>query len=283
MKKIYFFLFMLACAFSSCDNEDGVVPFDVTNLTVEAKEGAVLLKWDVPEGIEFDYIEIEYTNPRTGQRCMQTASSYTREKEIGDLLKKDGEYTFNVHTVLGHVKSNAGLTVSCTCLPAQPVITMTSRKVVLTEDYVSTNAQEISEGPIKNLVDGDFTNFFHTSWSKPIPMPHYVDIKLEEGMEMTDFYIVTTCRPKKPDGAPKKFDIMGSQDGQSWTTLFSEEEAVHADGKPYTSPIVTSEVPVKYIRYNVRARFNNDKTDYFNLAELELYSVKRDVYDPENE
>ena len=68
-------------------------------------------------------------------------------------------------------------------------------------DQLSTNAQEPSEGPIKNLIDGKGNTFFHTRWSSPqIELPHYIQIDFKEAHE--DFaiyyqnrYGINTNRP----------------------------------------------------------------------------------------
>ncbi len=45
---------------------------------------------------------------------------------------------------------------------------------------LSTNAQEPSEGPIANLLDGNVETFFHSLWSSTINEKHYIQVTLPE-------------------------------------------------------------------------------------------------------
>lgn len=73
----------------------------------------------------------------------------------------------------------------------------------LTEDNFSTNAQEMSEGPIKNIADGNMYTYFHSSWRTAIGDYHYIDITLPEAM--SEFYIGYVSRGKKV--APAEIDL----------------------------------------------------------------------------
>lgn len=65
----------------------------------------------------------------------------------------------------------------------------------LTGDNFSTNAQEYSEGPIKNIADDNIHTYFHSSWRAAIGEYHYIDITLPEAMSA--FYIGYVSRGKK--------------------------------------------------------------------------------------
>lgn len=54
---------------------------------------------------------------------------------------------------------------------------------------LSTDNQEPSEGPIKNLVDGNYNSFFHTRWSSPQkPLPQYIQIDFKEAHQVFMFW-----------------------------------------------------------------------------------------------
>ena len=46
--------------------------------------------------------------------------------------------------------------------------------IALTGADLWTDDQESSEGPLKDLVDGNASTYFHISWSNPSPFPHFI-------------------------------------------------------------------------------------------------------------
>ena len=60
---------------------------------------------------------------------------------------------------------------------------MSRSQIKLVAEQLSTNAQEPSEGPIKNAVDGDKNTFFHTNWHEAIPYPQWIQVNLKEPHE----------------------------------------------------------------------------------------------------
>lgn len=58
--------------------------------------------------------------------------------------------------------------------------TLGTTRIALTVDMLSTNAQEPSEGPIANLLDGNVETFFHSLWSSTINEKHYIQVTLPE-------------------------------------------------------------------------------------------------------
>ncbi|WGU70496.1 discoidin domain-containing protein [Capnocytophaga canimorsus] len=68
-----------------------------------------------------------------------------------------------------------------------------NHKITLSENMLSTNAQEQSEGPIRNLIDGNAGTYFHSNWSNPgaINQPHYIQVSLNESVKKNCF-----CLPK---------------------------------------------------------------------------------------
>ena len=86
---------------------------------------------------------------------------------------------------------------------------------------LSTNAQEPTEGPIANLVDGNSGSFFHTRWSSPlIALPHYIQIDFTEPHQ--DFvinYVNRTDNTWTTDGRLVKWNcrlVMMDRFGKQW-------------------------------------------------------------------
>lgn len=137
----------------------------------------------------FHYLEISFDDPLLGRVRKINASSYTDSLLIDGLLNRMGTYTFTLRPFSRSFISGEALMVEASCLPVQPSYTFAEDKpVALTEANISTNAQEPSEGAVKNILDGDGSTFFHSQWSGTGPAePHYLQITLDEPLEEQAF------------------------------------------------------------------------------------------------
>lgn len=67
--------------------------------------------------------------------------------------------------------------------------------------YITTNAQETSEGPIENLTDGDFATYFHTTWdgcpNNPVGGEHYIEIEFPEPLSCFSFGFHARYNPNR--------------------------------------------------------------------------------------
>ena len=108
-------------------------------------------------------------------------------------------------------------------------------------------------------------------------VPHYIDITLPSPVEQ--FKIQTYYRNGKYGQCPVEITVLGSNDGEQWNKIAKIED----DGKggaSYTTPTLGTEgQPYSYIRY--RADETSGNAVYFALAELEFYTVRTEIYDPE--
>ena len=59
--------------------------------------------------------------------------------------------------------------------------------IQLTADNFSTNAQEPSEGPLSDIVDGDIFSYFHSTWSEDLYEEHYIEVALPQPLEAFSF------------------------------------------------------------------------------------------------
>lgn len=216
---------------SCSSDEDGITPAEITNLTAESTSGRIVLRWDTPEDAGIRYIEVNYYDPLQKKDVMRTASIYADSIEIPDTRKKFGEYQFSVQTVSPTGDKSAVQTISKVSEPALP--TFVSTQIALTAADLSTNAQEPTEGPIANLLDGNTGTFFHTAWSVNIPAPHWMQVNLKE--EITGSYKFYYAPRNNGSNKPTDFDLMGSTDGTNWFLIrnFTKD----ADGLPVTSRV----------------------------------------------
>ena len=177
-------------------------------------------------------------------------------------------------------------------------------------------------GKYEYLVDNDLSDGNHwesedrKSTGKEF---NYIIIQIPDNVECTEFTIKTVNAIGQISQAPGLYTVsIGDSDdpySNDWEVVFEQKEkewkygnyyyevkdiatAEHdfekkpsnSDGDKYrykTLPAMKSQTdgkPVKYIRYAVTDR-NNDaaRNDNFKLAELKLFNIVVDRYDPENE
>ena len=148
-------------------------------------------------------------------------------------------------------------------------------------DQLSTNAQEPSEGPIKNLVDGKSNTFFHTRWSSPqIPLPHYIQVNFaEDHKDFAIYYQNRTDNTWTTEGRPSVIMLQSSNDGSVWDTLATLTGLPITHSSEYTSDYVMTDNSFRYFRLVVTA--TSGSTSYFNMAKFAFYDVNVEVYDPE--
>ncbi len=253
---------------------------EASAITSEALPGAIKLKWTVPSDSSFSYMKVSYVNPADGQTVTNVVSVYTDTLRVNNTLKKYGDYTFtfqayNEQGDAGQpvqVKAQSGL------LPATISYTR-GDEVKLSADQLSTDDPELTEGPIKNLVDGNANSFFHTSWHSPGPLPHYVQVDFAEPHQTFMVWYKNRSGSQAP---PSAIEFQVSSDGTSWETVHEVTGGLPTGSQSeYTSAGVDAGKPFKHFRFVVTATAGN--TRYFNLAEMKFYEANKQVYDPENE
>lgn len=184
MKKNIFLLVvtLLLAGFAGCSDEDtkSVVPSDVIDLSADTqdKPGYIVLRWVTPDDNTIRYIKVSYYDYLLEQDVVRLASVYADSVLIPDTRKKFGEYEFKVRSYSETGDAGNVQTIKAVSEPAKVQIVFgESRQLALTEEQLSTNAQEASEGPIANLIDGNTGSYFHTAWSGTVPAsPHWFQI-----------------------------------------------------------------------------------------------------------
>ncbi len=87
---------------------------------------------------------------------------------------------------------------------------------------IATDSEEVNgeNAPAKNLVDGDLTTFWHTTWAvTTAEYPHYVDFDLLDNKTIKGF----TYQPRSgsENGDVKAYNIYISLDNKTWTKIHS--------------------------------------------------------------
>jgi hypothetical protein len=146
--------------------------------------------------------------------------------------------------------------------------------------YIWTNAQEQSEGPISQLVDGkvENKNFFHTTWNNPPAGPHYIEVDLGENNDLAQFVISYSTRINS-DGQladfPDAIEILGcnEKDGAYTHIATLEDNLPQAQGQRWESAIVVNE-GFRFLRFNVSA----EKT-FWHMAEFDITRMSASIDD----
>lgn len=281
MKKIYIYIAitlanigLISC---SSDNES-IIPADISNVGAVPGHGYIHLKWDMPEDRStILYTEVTYFDHLKKIEAKRLSSVDTIR--IPNTRNKFGEYTFNLETVSQSGNSSGNIhSISSISLKAPTTEKITPIK--LNEEQLSTNAQEPTEGPIKNLIDGSSETYFVTRWSSPVPAaPHWIQVDLEQ--ELTSFNFAYDPR-KSSSYPPTNFDIIVSQDGDNWTLLknFTKEDDELPTGTgSYKSPTIKSKLPFKHLRFSVNQ--TEQGTEFWTMSEFRIAEVI--IVDPEAE
>lgn len=253
-------------------------PTAISNITYEALPGQIKLNWDIPADSNFYYLKVSFFDHLTQTEKTKVASIYTNELIVSDTREKFGDYDFTFQTFNSSNEGGEIVALKAKSGKAPATETITTTRIALEDSQFSTDNQEPSEGPIKNLNDGNPNSFFHTRWSSPqVPMPQYIQIDLKD--PLTNISFAYQNRNGSQVG-PEHLKVLISNDGDNWT-----EVAEYTSGLPsasraiYNSPVIRNSEPFTKVRFLVTKTFG-DK-NYFNLAEFMLYSVQIDIYDPE--
>lgn len=291
--KLNFKYIVAACALaclSSCDNKfetfevlDAVAPadFDVSTVRSEALPGQIQLTWDAPKG-DFAYMQIRYYDPLQKKDMYKLVSKGTTEMLIENTRARFGAYTFYMQTFNAAHQGGQVKEVNATSGPAEMTYTEKGRtKVNLVASQLSTNAQEPTEGPIANLLDGKSNTFFHTRWSSPqVPLPHYIQINFNEEHEnFAVYYQNRTDNTWTTSGRPTVVELQISTDAQNWETVEALSGLPTAHSTTYTTDFIMSGKKYKHFRFLVTG--TSGSTSYFNIAEFMFYDVSVEIYDPE--
>ena len=90
--------------------------------------------------------------------------------------------------------------------------TFSNHGILHSENQLSTNKQEPTEGPIINLLDGDFNTFFHSTWSEENfdDKNHYIQVDFNK--EVSSFTLKYTKRNYVFNDSPLKIRLFATND-----------------------------------------------------------------------
>lgn len=142
--------------------------------------------------------------------------------------------------------------------------------------YIWTNAQSAVEGPIKDLVDGDNSTFFHSDYSgndSNDGLDHHITVNLGVATASSFTFNYVTRHNAQAD-YPATIAVYGSVDGTNYgDPLATFTGLPTGNTQSYTSTVITSDAKLKYLRFMVTATNNNNKKNghpIFHMAEFGL-------------
>ncbi|MCE4565326.1 discoidin domain-containing protein [Maribellus sp. CM-23] len=145
-------------------------------------------------------------------------------------------------------------------------------EIPLRADMLSSNAQEVYEGPSSNLLDGDPGTFFHSAWSFSIGEAHYIQVKLDEPISGCIFWYKNR---NNGNGKPTDVSIMVSADGETWSEMVHITSGLPTGAsETYESNYYSSETPFTYFRFVVNKTNDGVAPTFFNMAELRMYYIQ---------
>ena len=290
---------------SGCDNttqygiampDSAPAPGTISNIVTDnSVPGQITLSWsnDMSSGQETLYTKVTYFDPYLNKEVVKNVSTHAASVTISGTYVAGGEYTFTLTPVNATLQEGTPQTVSAHSTPIAPVVTSSVTPIPLTVDMLGTNAQEPSEGPIENAVDGNTGTFFHSAWSIGVDGYHNFAVTLSEYPSVVRLYVIP--RSGKTNDTPRDVELWYG-DGANWTDagayFFDKAESdtsksyIRADesvAETETYKRVDLLVPAgtKTILFENLA--NQGGSNWFNFSEIGLEEVKYVVYDAEAE
>ena len=165
--------------------------------------------------------------------------------------------------------------------PLLPTYTAGSN-ILTSADQLSTNKQETSEGPIRNLVDGDKNSYFHSTWDANNEDKAYAYLQIDLKGAYKDLLLDYTKRYNFTDnkGYPIQFHVFATNtpnDEESWKDCgYSNFLRYYNDNKQNGQTIVRLGGDYQYVRLQVEKTGGMNKSKgnlYFALGELAIYPV----------
>lgn len=293
MKNIYKLILLLlsATVFTACSNDDepAIQPSEITDLKVTSLPGQIQIDWTNVEPITYQYLEVKYFDHLTKKDVKVLASQYAKSMIIPNTRAKYGDYTFNFQPFSATKTAGKVSEVTGKSGIAPKVITVVdSKKIELTAEQLFTDAQEPSEGPIKNLIDGNTGSFFHAAWSVDKgPMPHYIVVDLGKKVQGLKFSY-TTRNHGGSGNHPKKIDVFVSNefDGKTYDVsnllkIASLEELPNGAAQTFNSSDYYENFDQAYQYLWIQVKETHGNTKYFALSELSVSEIELKIIDPE--
>lgn len=291
MKRIYYIIALITTiAFTSCSSGDDVAsitPSNISNVRSEAQPGKIKLSWDLPADKNLEYVKITYFDHLAKKDMMRLASVYSDSIVIPNTRQKFGDYNFTLQPFSSTDTPGDALQFAAKSGPAPTTVTVIDVKPLkLNAEDLFTDAQEPSEGPIKDLIDGNTGTYFHAAWSVDKgPMPHYIVAKLPKSIHGLRFSY-TTRNHSGSGNHPKVMNVYVSNDFDGST--YDVSGLTHVDeftslpngaAQSFNSQDFVLDNEYQYVWFEINETHGG--TNFFAMSELSVSEVILQVVDPE--
>lgn len=290
MKKIYYLIALITTiAFSSCSSDDvaPITPSNISNVRSSELPGQIKLNWDLPADKNLEYVQITYFDHLQKKEMMRLASVYSDSIIIPNTRKKYGDYNFTLQTYSSTDTPGEALKFTAQSGPAPSTTSVIDVKpLVLKAEDLFTDAQEPSEGPINDLIDGNTGTYFHAAWSVDKgPMPHYIVAKLPKSIHGLRFSY-TTRNHSGSGNHPKVMNVYVSNDFDGST--YDVSGLTHVDeftslpngaAQSFNSQDFVLDNEYQYVWFEINETHGGTK--HFAMSELSVSEAILQVVDPE--
>ena len=132
--------------------------------------------------------------------------------------------------------------------------------------YVSSNAPQTlsGNGSISKLVDSDNNTYFWSKYDGKVGAPHYIQVDLGAGNEISDFKFNYRTRSDDTCGIPTEIVVSGSNDEENFTPLKTLNKELPGGKKEYTTPSADYSLNSNYDK----AEKNTPRDRYINTITL---------------
>lgn len=264
-------------------------PFNVEGATATAGNGSITLNWNNADLINYTKVEVEMTSTYQGiaPRKQEITDVTTTTVTFDRTFRFAGQYTFTIKTY--------GPTGTVTETPV--VVKGTSNpwsqsvQVEMTAAMIKSNAEQKNDGAgIPGLVDKNNNTFFHSFWSANSTdgKQHRLEITLPTPLTGI-FYFDYIGRHNGDGGGDVKrakvyANASGASSDEAWSELGVLEYTLpggRAQQGTTTNRLNAGATGYTMLRYVPQARRNKDplatngaRSEWFNMAELRLWSVR---------
>lgn len=226
-----------------------------TTISVRVKSNIVLDHILIPDTVDFVHIE-----------AVIDVEGSEDEKTVTFKIDPNFDRSARYSSVTFQSSDNYSHTASFLIAQAGMVFV----EIPLTEDMLSTNAQEPREGPIRNILDGDPGSFFHSIWSSSISEAHYMQVTLHEPIEGCIFWYQNR---NSAGGEPTDVLIQVSSDGEQWRDLTHITSGLPTGASSqYESAYLVADSPFTHFRFTVNKTSSGTAPRHFSMAEFKMYT-----------
>lgn len=115
------------------------------------------------------------------------------------------------------------------------------RQYLTEPSQITVNRQEVKEGPLANLFDGDYNTYYHSTWSEPGDQgqPHWFQIELNEPISEFTLDCIRRGINSNTQGAVTRWAVVGTNDAN----LAATDDYVAADPERDPEDITPALVP----------------------------------------